>query len=133
MKRAPYADHIVVLDKSGRVIEQGSFKALNAIGGYVSSFALGLPEWGYRADLFPASGVQIKTIEKPKIADTETEPGVDTETQGKGGDLSIYLYYVKAIGWIPTIIFIVAIASFVFCISFPSTGYQSFSNDKVVN
>ncbi|GKZ84939.1 hypothetical protein AnigIFM56816_010499 [Aspergillus niger] len=120
VKRAPYADHIVVLDKSGRVVEQGSFKALDAIGGYVSSFALGLPEWGYRADLFPASGVQIKTIEKPKIADTETEPSVDTETQGKGGDLSIYLYYVKAIGWIPTIIFIVAIASFVFCISFPS-------------
>ncbi|GAT29334.1 ABC multidrug transporter [Aspergillus luchuensis] len=120
VKRAPYADHIVVLDKNGHVVEQGSFKALDATGGYVSSFALGLPDWGYKADSFPASGVQVETIEKPKIASTETEPGAETETQGKGGDLSIYLYYVKAIGWIPTIVFIVAIASFVFCISFPS-------------
>ncbi|GKZ18134.1 hypothetical protein AbraCBS73388_000293 [Aspergillus brasiliensis] len=101
VKRAPYADHIVVLDKNGHVIEQGSFKALDATGGYVSSFALGLPEWGYKADLFPASGVQIETIEKPKLAETESQPGVKTETQGKGGDLSIYLYYVKAIGiWV---------------------------------
>lgn len=133
VKRAPYADHIVVLDKNGHVVEQGSFKALDATGGYVSSFALGLPDWGYKADLFPASGVQVETIEKPKIASTETEPGADTETQGKGGDLSIYLYYVKAIGWIPTIVFIVAIASFVFCISFPSTSHENTSNDKVIN
>ncbi|PYI12596.1 hypothetical protein BO78DRAFT_392440 [Aspergillus sclerotiicarbonarius CBS 121057] len=116
VKRAPYADHIIVLDNKGHVIEQGSFKALDSAGGYVSSFALGLPEWGYKADLFPASGVQVKTIEKPDKPETE----IDADTRGKGGDLSIYLYYVQAIGWIPTIVFIVAIVGFAFCISFPS-------------
>ena len=126
MKRAPYADHIVVLDNKGHVIEQGSFKALDAAGGYVSSFALGLPEWGYKADLFPASGVQVEVMEKPDKPEAE----IEADTRGKGGDLSIYLYYVQAIGWIPTIVFIVAIAAFAFCISFPSTILQSFPVTK---
>ncbi|PWY81946.1 P-loop containing nucleoside triphosphate hydrolase protein [Aspergillus heteromorphus CBS 117.55] len=120
VKRAPYADHIIVLDNKGYVIEQGSFKALDCSGGYVSSFSLGFPEWGYKADMFPASGVEIKTIEKTAETDTESE----TATRPKGGDVSIYLYYVQSIGWFPTIVFLVAIASFVFCISFPSIWVQ---------
>ncbi|PYH88676.1 putative ABC multidrug transporter [Aspergillus ellipticus CBS 707.79] len=116
VKRSPYADHIIVLDNNGFVIEQGSFKTLDSAGGYVSSFSLGLPEWGYKADMFPASGIQVNPTEKTNAAETEDE----TENRPQGGDVSIYMYYVQSIGWLQTIVFLVAIAGFVFCISFPS-------------
>lgn len=36
------------------------------------------------------------------------------------GDLQIYLYYVRSVGWWTSLVFIAAITGFVFCISFPS-------------
>ncbi|KKK22299.1 hypothetical protein ARAM_005011 [Aspergillus rambellii] len=44
VKRVPFADHLVVLDKDGHIIEQGSFSALDASGGYVASLGLNSPE-----------------------------------------------------------------------------------------
>lgn len=36
------------------------------------------------------------------------------------GDMAIYLYYIRAIGWIPSLIFIFAICAFIVCQSFPT-------------
>lgn len=115
VKRVPFADHIIVLGNEGHVIEQGSFKALDLTGGYISSFALGLPEQNKAAEKTSNSGksdVQVSSVEQ----DEDSE----VDGPGAGGDISIYLYYVKSIGWLPTLIFIIAITGFVFCISFPS-------------
>ncbi|KAB8238859.1 putative ABC multidrug transporter [Aspergillus alliaceus] len=115
VKRVPFADHIIVLGNEGHIIEQGSFKSLDLAGGYISSFALGLPE-------------QSETVEKPsnsdkiniQMASVEKNEDCQTENPGASGDIAIYLYYIRSIGWLPTIIFIVSITGFVFCISFPS-------------
>lgn len=117
VKRLPYADHIVVLEPSGRIAEQGSFSALNKTGGYVASFGMGAPDWDYKPKRFSASPSYstINSIEKEK-EDLAPEP----VERDMGGDLSIYAYYINAIGWIPAIIFMVSMAGFVFCISFPS-------------
>ncbi|KAE8346672.1 hypothetical protein BDV24DRAFT_147346 [Aspergillus arachidicola] len=115
VKRVPFADHIIVLGNEGHVTEQGSFKALDLAGGYISSFALGLPEQNKAAEKTSNSGksdVQVSSVEQ----DEDSE----VNGPGAGGDISIYLYYVKSIGWLPTLIFIIAITGFVFCISFPS-------------
>ncbi|KAF3384453.1 Metal resistance protein YCF1 [Penicillium rolfsii] len=125
VKRLPYADHIVVLDKSGRISEQGSFSALNKLGGYVSSFDLDAPDWDYKPKRYSASPSYstVDSVEKEK----ETiipEP----EHRDTGGDLSIYTYYIDAIGWLPAIIFMVAMAVFVFCISFPSIWLKWWAN-----
>lgn len=104
-----------MLGNEGHVIEQGSFKALDLTGGYISSFALGLPEQNKAAEKTSNSGksdVQVSSVEQ----DEDSE----VDGPGAGGDISIYLYYVKSIGWLPTLIFIIAITGFVFCISFPS-------------
>lgn len=117
VKRLPYSDHIVVLDTEGRISEQGTFASLNKTGGYVSSFGLGSPDWEYSPKRFSESPSysSIDTVEKEKEALIE-EP----EHHDAGGDLGIYTYYVNAIGWFPAVFFVIAIAGFVFCISFPS-------------
>ncbi|KAE8374500.1 P-loop containing nucleoside triphosphate hydrolase protein [Aspergillus bertholletiae] len=115
VKRAPFADHIVVLGNEGHIIEQGSFKALDLAGGYISSFALGLPEQknaSEKPDNSKKSESQVSAIEQDESS--------EAESPGSGGDISIYLYYIKSIGWFPTLVFIIAITGFVFCISFPS-------------
>ncbi|KAE8360003.1 P-loop containing nucleoside triphosphate hydrolase protein [Aspergillus caelatus] len=115
VKRVPFADHIIVLGNEGHVIEQGSFKALDLSGGYISSFALGLPEQNNAAEK-PSSSAKSEI----QVSSVEQDEDGDVESPGAGGDISIYLYYVKSIGWLPTLIFIIAITGFVFCISFPS-------------
>lgn len=115
VKRIPYADHIVVLDLKGRITEQGSFKALDSAGGYVSSFALGAPDWNFKAKCLPEP-----EISKAPVDPNEKDIGFVIDKFGSGGDVSIYLYYVRSIGWLSTMVFIIAITGFVFCISFPS-------------
>ncbi|KAJ5091867.1 hypothetical protein NUU61_006737 [Penicillium alfredii] len=117
VKRLPYSDHIVVLDTAGRTLEQGSFSALNKTGGYVSSFGLGTADWDFKPKRFSESPSYstIDSIQKEK-------EGLESEVvhRDTGGDLSIYTYYLNAIGWLPAVVFMVAMAGFVFCISFPS-------------
>ncbi|KAI9041611.1 putative ABC multidrug transporter [Aspergillus affinis] len=115
VKRIPYADHIVVLDLEGRITEQGSFKALDSAGGYVSSFALGAPDWDFKAKSLPEP-----EISKAPVYPNDKDMEFVIDKFGSGGDVSIYLYYVRSIGWLPTTVFIVAMTGFVFCISFPS-------------
>ena len=99
-------------------MEQGSFKALDLAGGYISNFSLGLPEQNSAAEK-PSNSAKSEV----QVSSVEQDEGGDVESPGAGGDISIYLYYVKSIGWLPTLIFIIAITGFVFCISFPSESY----------
>ncbi|KAJ5212490.1 uncharacterized protein N7498_004136 [Penicillium cinerascens] len=122
VKRLPYSDHIVVLDPTGRIIEQGSFSALNKTGGYVSSFGLGGPDWEYKSKRFsesPSSST-LDSVDKETQLKEKQPLAPEPEHRETGGDLSIYTYYINAIGWGPAMVFIVAMAVFVFCLSFPS-------------
>ncbi|KAK4208910.1 hypothetical protein QBC37DRAFT_60766 [Rhypophila decipiens] len=40
------------------------------------------------------------------------------------GDIQIYLYYVKSVGWWASLLFVVAMIGFVFCMSFPNIWVQ---------
>src|SRR2546429_4248012 len=119
-KRLPYADHIVALSNDGKIAEQGKFEYLNLTGGYVSSFSLSQPEWNYTLDdneVGKESAIEYTYC--PSSSNVTTE-SIEAEASRRTGDVAIYLYYINSIGWLPTIIFIVTITSFVFCVSFPS-------------
>ncbi|KAL4941343.1 hypothetical protein BDV06DRAFT_223239 [Aspergillus oleicola] len=128
LKRVPFMDHIIVLDKHGYVTEQGAFAALDATGGHVSSFALD------RLD----PNMQTATEEKPEVSKVEVYPvdkSSDTESniyRGEG-DIAVYQYYVRSIGWLPTIFFAVAISGFIFCISFPSMWVKWWATSNEAN
>lgn len=113
VKRVPYADQIIVLDAEGHVTENGDFETLDKKGGYVASFALNAPDWNYN----PVVAV-IPTVRDIPLKKEEAVKEHDKSRQE--GDTATYLYYVKSVGWTATMIFIVAMAGFVFCLSFPS-------------
>lgn len=118
-KRLPYADHIICLDAKGKISEQGKFDELNATGGYVSTFTLPPPDWDYRPeeeDLFNKPQSYAYVPSNPN----QREDLLEAEASRRTGDTSIYLYYIGSIGWWPTVVFILAITGFIFCISFPS-------------
>ncbi|KAF7594114.1 hypothetical protein BBP40_010113 [Aspergillus hancockii] len=115
VKRAPFADHIIVLANDGQILEQGSFKALDLAGGYISSFALGLPEPNDTTE-------KLGNADKKdmQVSSARTDDDSETENPGSSGDIAIYLYYIRSIGWLPTSVFAISTTAFVFCISFPS-------------
>lgn len=115
VKRLPFAEQIVVLDHDGRLLEQGSFDDLNSTGSYVSSFALGPSE----LDCKPAKPVASDTP-RVQLDPTDKPRDLEDELQGNRSDITIYLYYIRAIGWPSTLVFLTAISGFAFCVSFPS-------------
>ncbi|CBF87872.1 hypothetical protein AN1240.2 [Aspergillus nidulans FGSC A4] len=128
VKRVPFADHIIVLEKHGYVTEQGSFSSLNAAGGYISSFALN------RAGV----DTKISTMHKNEPSSVSEYPpqrasDVELESYRGDGDMSIYLYYIQSVGWLQTVAFAVAITGFVFCISFPSIWVKWWANSNETN
>jgi ATP-binding cassette, subfamily C (CFTR/MRP), member 1 len=116
-KRVPYADHIIALSSTGRVIEQGNYPDLCALGGYISSFSLPNADWNSRLES-PSTEKPTYTYVAPDL--DKPSDDLQAEASRQTGDMSIYLYYIGAIGWWPTIIFMLAITAFVFCLSFPS-------------
>ncbi|KIA75537.1 ABC multidrug transporter [Aspergillus ustus] len=117
VKRIPYADHIVVLDERGSVTETGTFSELAGQSGYISSFSLPPPNWD--------STSETQFIPKSKPSRTEVllikkEDWSEENVHKHTGSLAIYLFYIRAVGWVPTVVFLTTIAGFVFCISFPS-------------
>ncbi|CAG5185712.1 uncharacterized protein ALTATR162_LOCUS11383 [Alternaria atra] len=118
-KRLPYCDHIISLDKNGRISEQGPFDKLTKSGGYVSGFDLARPDWDYRAEKHIYEEPPRYT-ERQATDNQLTEDDVQAEANRRTGDTAIYLYYIGTVGWIPTIIFIISIIIFIFGISFPT-------------
>lgn len=115
----PYADHVVSLDKDGRITEQGSFEKLNTSGGYVSEFDLALADWNYQPGKHDYEAPPRYT-ELQFDSSNRTEDDVQAEANRRTGDTAIYFYYIDSVGWIPTIIFIVSMVIFIFGISFPT-------------
>jgi hypothetical protein len=127
------------LDTKGEITAQGTFAELNSAGGYVSSFSLPRADWTYTPEgddeiiqigidkdqvgmaiIQPrdsGSGVSLTSSETACPREGEGEDGTSRRT----GDVRIYMYYVKSVGWFASLVFVFSIIGFVFCISFPST------------
>ena len=139
VNRLPYSDHIVCLGPKGELLEQGAFDDLNSAGGHVSSFSLPQADWTYDPVGKPddKKGVdrehcldlphskEIAHVESPSSSsDTTCEDDIVIDASRQTGDVRIYTYYVKSVGGWTSLIFVVAIVGFIFCVSFPSK--QSF-------
>ncbi|KAH7236581.1 P-loop containing nucleoside triphosphate hydrolase protein [Fusarium tricinctum] len=121
--RLPYADHIICLDGTGTGSIQGSFEKLTESDNYVS-----------RSSASALDGTQMKApgvAPTPASAPLEAADAlatldaalIESEQDSEGrrsGDVAIYMYYIRAIGWIPTMVFVLAICAYIFCQAFPS-------------
>lgn len=117
--RLPYADHIISLDGTGIGCEQGSLDKLTNSGGYVSrslvSSADRKSEPTPAAVAAPEPPADVLVTSEVALLE-DTEDGANRRT----GDVAVYTYYIRAIGMIPTLIFVVCICAFIFCQSFPT-------------
>jgi ATP-binding cassette subfamily C (CFTR/MRP) protein 1 len=131
-KRLPYADHIISLDAEGTVSEEGSYEQLRDAGGYVSRLSHTSADWTYVAPVSSPAG-EAKTTEVAQIAEVLKEH--EAEASRRTGDMAVYTYYIQAIGWIPTAIFVFAICAYVVCNTFPTVwvGWWSDANDESPN
>ena len=123
-KRLPFADHIVVLEDRGRIVEQGSYKELIANGGYVSSLDLSPAEWNTNGKDSNLEQFMSSSTSKPDHFDLASKEHMskvdeDFDANKRTGDVSIYAYYAGSVGWFAVIVFVVAISAYVFSISFP--------------
>ncbi|KAK4247619.1 ABC transporter [Corynascus novoguineensis] len=137
VKRLPYSDHIVCLSANGVINSQGTFAQLNGDGGYVSSFCLPRADWAYTPEDDDNQKIQVDpdkveeniTVTRPcergssaSLTSSRTACNADGADglSRRTGDVQIYLFYIKSVGWWATLIFVVAITGFAFSLSFPT-------------
>ena len=138
-KRLPFADHIIALDEQGRVAEQGSFEELNASQGYVANLDLHSPDWkseSKQATLDQlVSSTANSALSVMPIKEKDQQEDDLFEGNKRTGDLSIYAYYAGSVGWFAVVTFFVAMAAYVFCISFPQIwlGWWAAANARHPN
>lgn len=121
-RRAPYVDYIVVLDDAGKMVEQGTFEEVNSRHGYISGLALDQANWG-RDDKVNAVLDAVSSPESVEVLLPKHETPADSARQM--GDSAVYKYYIKSAGGVAIVIFIISMAVFAFCDSFPSKSTSS--------
>ncbi|KAH7237781.1 P-loop containing nucleoside triphosphate hydrolase protein [Fusarium redolens] len=121
--RLSYADHIISLDSTGIGCEQGSFDKLTNADNYVSRLAVASANWTYnQATATAASNSTSTEPSADALVDSEVVLSDEAKEDAgrRTGDMAIYLYYIRAIGWIPSLVFVFAICAFIVCQSFPT-------------
>ncbi len=120
MELLPSADQIIALDKTGNVVEHGTFEKLNANQGYVQSLSISNTSAtnckGGNSESEPDEPLALKTFEgEPASAN---DPMNDPSRQN--GDFSVYKFYFNTVGSWWCGIFFATLAAFSFFYVFSS-------------
>jgi len=117
--RISYVDHIIALDKTGRISEQGSFQTLESVpGSYVAGLSVLTANWDTALDDEP-NAVRTNYVYHPPGQNLFEDTSA-AEASRRTGDVEIYTYYFKSIGRLPSILFVIMLSIFVFAFSFPN-------------
>jgi ATP-binding cassette, subfamily C (CFTR/MRP), member 1 len=132
--RLPFADQIIVLGPKGEVSEQGSWAEVSGTeGGYVSGCEIAPADWDFADLAYGTKGMSRELITcQPKEVHA-VEALLDEKSSRQTGDIAVYKYYLGSIGWFPIATFVVAISSFVFCITFPSNINAALKHGRTAN
>ncbi|OQD99550.1 hypothetical protein PENSOL_c006G04539 [Penicillium solitum] len=97
VNRLPYADHIIALDATGGITEQGSLDQLRGAGGYVE----GLETRHKYESISDRTGIYAKeiSIESPSSGAEQKKNAEQDELNRPIGEWSTYKYYFASIGW----------------------------------
>ncbi|EFE43741.1 ABC multidrug transporter, putative [Trichophyton verrucosum HKI 0517] len=110
----PFADHIIALDKSGHVIQQGSFQSLRSQSGYIGSLAIAEnfeKETVAHADQAAAKSVGASVNNEKSDENLPIRPS---------GDFRIYSYYFKAAGIWTSCLLLILVISYATLYNFPT-------------
>jgi ATP-binding cassette, subfamily C (CFTR/MRP), member 1 len=95
----------------------------------VSDFDLPAADWDFSPEkhVYEAPPKYTERANNNKV----TEEDIQAETNRRTGDAAIYLFYVRSVGWIATLIFVVSITIFIFGQSFPSKSTSVLVGDAL--
>jgi ATP-binding cassette subfamily C (CFTR/MRP) protein 1 len=109
----PSADYIIALGSSGDIVEQGTFEELNKTNGYVRSFSVQQSKQQAQ-HTEPAGKFTLGRMPTSALADAMDDK------KRQLGDLSVYMYYFRALGKTVSFLFLFFAAAHGFFYSFPS-------------
>ncbi|KAF7856278.1 hypothetical protein EAF04_009806 [Stromatinia cepivora] len=109
--RLAYSDHIIAMDQSGKIIEQGTFDLLKTSGGYVENLAT--RHKSEEDDTGEANTDEIALKQNPfAVVESDDLLNEVADLNRQTGDFSVYNYYFASIGLIPTGLFFLFVLVF---------------------
>ncbi|MCJ1434939.1 hypothetical protein MMC27_004309 [Xylographa pallens] len=106
--RLSYADHIIAMNESGWIAEQGSLQHLRVAGGYVQSLAT-----EHKVEDRTKVYNEIPTNTDTTLARSGMVGKVEAEVEElnrQTGEFAVYKYYFSSVGWLSSFVFFGAMA-----------------------
>ena len=118
------ADNIIALSSEGTVCEQGSYDELDRLQGYVYALKT-------KSDRSSASGSEEKPVpvEMQSSAAAAKVADQQHDLARRTGDLTVYKYYAKSIGWVYGIYLVVTTIFFTFGLKFADVWARWWSEE----
>lgn len=113
MRRLHSFDHIIALNQSGAIVEQGPFESFKSHQEHTNSF-LSLQTTTESQEEVP-QGV-LTSIEQASVAERKESKDHDRQT----GDWTVYKYYLKSTGWLNAIFALTMSMVNAFCVVYSS-------------
>lgn len=111
------ADHIICLNKDGKISEQGTFSDLKDTGGYVHSL---LRDGVHRDEVSTLATGNIKEQASKKAQAPPKQQANEEDMRRQRGDSTVYRYYFSSTGGLFMIVLLVLEIIWAFLESFPS-------------
>ncbi|KAL3425921.1 ABC multidrug transporter, partial [Phlyctema vagabunda] len=110
-------DHLVVLGDGGTIVEQGTFESLTTGNGYAKEVLTRAPENSSKISQFrdAKSPAREKEPEAQMVEQSENSNDLLRRT----GDMQVYNYYLKSIGWYHGVVLFLLTFAGEFCLFFP--------------
>lgn len=109
--RISYADNIIVLDRDGHLTDEGTFHDVHALAKEITMEG----PWSVKTEKVEEAPVETTLGSSRPLSMVETPKGSERRT----GDMTVYKYYVRAVRPGNALMFAVACAIFVVCLSLP--------------
>jgi len=114
------ADNIIVLGDSGTIVEQGTFHSLSLQNGYVQNLFIDYQAQETQSESILDISEDIrKDLTTAAIKNFEQEEDLLRKT----GDMTLYKYYLRSVGWKDGITILVLTIGAQFCVYFPRKNH----------
>ncbi|KAG9504500.1 hypothetical protein J7337_004473 [Fusarium musae] len=121
------ADHIICLNKDGKISEQGSFSDLKDTDGHVYSL---LRDRTHRGESSTLTTDDIKEQTSKEAQETPKQQTREEDMRRQRGDSAIYRYYFSSTGGLFMIVLIVLEIIWAFLESFPTIWLKFWTDDN---
>ena len=119
VRRAPYADRIVVLNGKGQISHNDTFQNLNGqlenLSGLFMTEAARVHSHKHKTATTDTSVESAPAAVRAALPKSELEESLTRQT----GDRAVYKYYIKSAGSKAVITFVLALTVYAFCDAFP--------------